>query len=258
MTTYAAALRTLVLVLLLFALKTARGVENGDSSDKSRAKRIVAAPLRERLAEAYPSWSTEPRLLRVAVDNDFRKEVVEARDRFMQRLAAWPSGPNQDPKAEVLVFEIAAAQDANPIGRYERVVLGCGDDKVWAAFEKIDTRHPTRLDSRSWKLIRPYVRGAAAAGTVGKLSQRISYGFDVVLLAYFDGREWHCSNYREYVLHGPADTPGVKKLFRLADVLYGGLDIKEAGFAGFDNNRDVSKTVKKLRAIREESRIQHR
>ena len=238
------------LAFLIGAAPSALGVR-ADDANVARGQ-SVAAPLYERLRDVRPAWVVKnPTTYKSHLNPMFRKEVVEARDRLMRELSAWASKRSSDRKTEVVVLEFVSEIDANPGGRYRRIVLTQADDNAWAALERLDKPRPARLDSRSWELLKPYISGAASAGTVG--TYHVGEYFDVALVAYLDRQGWHVSEFREYlpssVLPQFNSALGTTKLYSLAHVLCQGLDIEGTCFAPWVDDGDVAKVVERLKTL---------
>jgi hypothetical protein len=76
----------------------------------------------------------------------------------------------------------------------------------------------------------------------------------VALIAYFDRRAWHVSEFRNY-LPSPAlprfnQAGGTAKLYALSHVLCQGIGIEETGFAPWVDDRAIGKVVERFRALR--------
>ena len=99
--------------------------------------------------------------------------------------------------------------------------------------------------------MKPYIADAAGAGKVGKLDlSRGEFFYDLILISYFDGRQWRSASIWNYRPEKLGDKAEFTRLFRLTDVLYYGLGIEGTGFGPDRDDDPMRETVTALKALR--------
>ena len=246
-----------LLISFLLSGAIATSEEQNVAIPKSPASPTVDAPLWERLRSGYSAQGVkDPREVQESVLEGFGKERVKSRDRFMAQLSKWAGGAPKGAVYSLLVVEVVEDRLLPSRGNYKRFILSSTSDKGFKELSKLGNEPPVRLIPPAWKLVEPYVSRATEVEIVGKYPVNFDGGFTVVLLSFFDGKQWRTSEYRDYTWsagdRGFFTDEKKRRLPQLEGVLSYGLGIEfgllflmlpDEGAGGWDEVGDLLKRI---------------
>ncbi len=251
-------IRFVVLRLMVLSLSSLTGAvactaQGSSTSPQTPSLPTADATLYQRLRAAYSDMGYKDGVMREELAS-LGKEAVEGRDQFVRRLFRWTAGLPKDESPEILIIEVVSGHEGGPTTRYRSVVLLSVSDKAFATLQVPEKLASRRVDSRAWQLIKQYAMDAADAGTVGRFAHVGQHVFRVALLSYFDGRQWHASEFRDYDDLGFLAERGAKKLISLQELLFFAVNIDFFAPLTIGDDKEVNRRVDLLRAMRERTR----